>query len=317
MAPGLHKLALLSGGVGGAKLALGLSRVLAPDQLAIIANTGDDFRHLGLAISPDLDTLMYTLAGTVNPETGWGCRDESWAFMDALAALGGETWFRLGDRDLATHVERTRRLADGQTLTAVTEVLCRQLGVSFSVLPMSDQPAPTQLETDEGTLAFQDYFVRRRAAPRIRRVHCAGARPTPEVLALLSDPALGAVVIAPSNPYLSIDPILALPGIREALQASAAPVIAVSPIVGGRALKGPTAKIMAELGLEPAALTVARHYQPLLAGFILDQADAPAARAASALGMKTSVVQTIMRTINDRVALARETLAFARKLKHD
>ena len=242
----------LSGGVGGAKLALGLYRVLPPGALTVVANTGDDFEHLGLAISPDLDTLLYTLAGIDNPATGWGRRDETWNFMAALERLGGETWFKLGDGDLATHVERTRRLAAGESLSQITDDFRRRLGISARLLPMSDDPVRTRLLTAEGWLDFQDYFVRRQCAPIVREIAFAGAaaaRPHPDFLAALADPALRMVVICPSNPLISIDPILSLPGVREALRACRAPVVAVSPIIGGKAVKGPTAKMMAELGL--------------------------------------------------------------------
>lgn len=305
---------LLSGGVGGAKFALGLARCLEPGQLTIIANTGDDFVHLGLAISPDLDTLMYTLAGVVNPETGWGRRDETWSFMSALEELGGETWFRLGDRDLATHVERTRRLAAGATLTAVTGELCSRLGVEVTLLPMSDAPVRTIVDTDAGELSFQDYFVRRRAEPRVRGLRYEGAAAAPpaaRLAAVLTDPGLAGIFIAPSNPWLSIDPVLAVPSIAAAVRSATAPVIGISPIVAGRALKGPTAKIMAELGLHVSAGTVAEHYRGFLDGFILDGTDADSAAAIAGTGIATGTTTTIMNSLDDRIALARYALDFA------
>lgn len=305
---------LLSGGVGGAKLALGLSRVLPPEQLTIIANTGDDFRHLGLAISPDLDTLMYTLAGEVNQQSGWGRRDETWSFMAAVEALGGDTWFRLGDRDLATHVLRTRLLAEGQTLTAVTRQLCARLGVAVTLLPMSDAPVQTLVDTDAGVLSFQDYFVRRRAEPRVRSFTYAGAMAAPPdatLAAVLTDPGLAAIFIAPSNPFLSIDPILAIPSLRAAVRSAAAPVIAISPIVGGRALKGPTAKIMTELGLAPSAGAVAAHYDEMLDGYIVDEADAGEVAALRGLGLAVTSTNTVMQSLEDRLRLARVALEFA------
>ena len=232
----LPRYVLLAGGVGGAKLALGLARTLQPGQLTIIANTGDDFTHLGLSISPDLDTLMYTLADVVNEATGWGLRDETWSCMAGLAALGAETWFRLGDRDLATHLERTRLLAAGHSLTEVTQQLCSRLGVGTRLLPMSDLPVRTLLDCDTAagpaTLSFQDYFVRQRAEPRVRAIHYQGASQAPPAATLaaaLTDPDLAAIFIAPSNPWLSIDPILAIPSIRAAVRSSHAPVVAVSP----------------------------------------------------------------------------------------
>lgn len=305
---------VLSGGVGGAKFALGLSRVLAPAQLTIIANTGDDFTHLGLAISPDLDTLMYTLAGVVNEETGWGCKDETWSCMAGLGALGAETWFRLGDRDLATHLERTRLLASGLTLTQVTRHLCAKLGVTVNLLPMSDTPVHTVIDTGEGPLAFQDYFVRRRAEPPVQGIRYEGATKAPPVAALaslLTDPDLAAVFIAPSNPWLSIDPILAIPSLAAALRSTTAPVIAISPIVGGRALKGPTAKIMGELGVPVSAGSIAAHYGDLLDGFILDAADRAEADALINRGLAVGATHTVMSTLADRIHLAEFALGFA------
>src|SRR5437899_2641177 len=259
----------LSGGIGGAKLVLGLSRIMPPADLLVIVNTGDDFEHLGLAISPDLDTIMYTLAGLDDPQRGWGRRNETWTFMSALAGLGGETWFRLGDGDLATHVERTRRRAAGEALSAITADFCRRLGVAARLVPMSDDKVRTRLRTEEGWLDFQDYFVRRRCAPPVREIAydgAASARAHPDLLAALRDPRLRTVVICPSNPLLSIEPILAVAELREAIARAAAPVVAVSPIIGGRAVKGPTAKMMSELGLEVSAVAVARSSQDLLDG---------------------------------------------------
>ena len=241
----------LSGGIGGAKLALGLSQILSGDDLMIVANTGDDFDHLGLHVSPDLDTLMYTLSGLANLDAGWGRAGETWTFMSALERLGGESWFLLGDGDLATHVERTRRLAAGETLSAITADFCRRLGVTPRLLPMSDQPVRTVVETPDGELDFQRWFVERHCEPVVRSLRFAGAeraRPHPEWLRAVARPDTAAIVICPSNPFISIDPILALPGAREALRKAPAPVIAVSPIIGGDAVKGPTAKMMRELG---------------------------------------------------------------------
>jgi LPPG:FO 2-phospho-L-lactate transferase len=301
----------LSGGIGGAKLALGLSRVVPPEQLMVVANTGDDFEHLGLAISPDLDTLMYTLAALSDSDKGWGRRDETWTFMAALGALGGETWFQLGDGDLATHVERTRRLAAGETLANITADFCRRLGVAARILPMSDDRVRTRLRCDEGWLDFQDYFVRRRCAPAVREVAyegAASARPQPQFMAALTDPRLRAVVICPSNPYLSVDPILALSGVRERLAACPAPVIAVSPIIGGRAVKGPTAKMMTELGLPSTAGAIADHYKDLIDVYIIDHSDT---ETISLPGVRTVKAAILMTTLADREALARAVLAFA------
>jgi LPPG:FO 2-phospho-L-lactate transferase len=310
------KIVALAGGVGGAKLAHGLALTLPPDSLTVIVNTGDDFEHLGLHVSPDLDTVTYTLAGLANPETGWGQRAETWSFMDTLGRLGAPTWFRLGDRDLATHVERTRRLRKGETLTHVTAALCAALGVHHALLPMSDDPVRTWVDTDEGELEFQDYFVHRRCEPKVRAVRFVGvedARPTPAVLAALE--AASVVIFCPSNPFLSLDPILSVPGLRE--RVARRPVVAVSPIVGGQALKGPAAKLLAELGLEVSAAAVAEHYPALLSGFVLDDVDAALQPALEARGLHVLVTDTVMRTDADRARLARETVEFARSLRHN
>ena len=301
----------LSGGIGGAKLALGLYRVLPPGALTVVANTGDDFEHLGLSISPDVDTLLYTLASLDNPELGWGRRDETWTFMQALDSLGGETWFSLGDGDLATHVERTRRLVAGESLSQITEDFRRRLGIAARLLPMSDDRVRTRLLTAAGWLDFQDYFVRQRCAPVVREIAFAGAakaRPQPEFLAALSDRNLRAVVICPSNPFISVDPILALPGVREALRACAASVVAVSPIIGGKAVKGPTAKMMAELGLPVDAAAVARHYGDILDLYVADEADAD---EFGDLGLPVAFTRTLMLSLADRETLARAVLEAA------
>jgi len=308
---------VLSGGVGGAKLVLGLSRILTGKQLTIIANTGDDFEHLGLPISPDLDTLMYTLAGEVNAATGWGRKGETWNCMDALERLGGETWFRLGDRDLATHIERARRLAAGATLTEVTAALCDHFDVAQWLLPMSDQPVRTRVITATDILDFQHYFVRDRAEPRVQRLEYHGAesaRPPAAVLAALRDPALAGIIIAPSNPYLSIDPILAIPAMRAAIQASRAPVVAISPIVGAAAIKGPTAKIMRELKATVSAVSVAKHYGQLLDGFIIDATDRNMVAELEKLDLEVAICETIMKSLDDKIRLARATLDFVTSL---
>jgi LPPG:FO 2-phospho-L-lactate transferase len=304
----------LSGGIGGAKLALGLSRVVPPERLIVVGNTGDDFEHLGLAISPDLDTLMYTLAGVSDPERGWGRRDETWTFMAALAALGGETWFQLGDGDLATHVERTRRLAAGEPLSRITEDFCRRLGIRARILPMSEDRVRTRVRTSDGWLDFQDYFVRRRCAPEVTELAYDGAaqaRPHPAFAAALADARLRAVVICPSNPYLSVDPILALPGVRAALKARPAPVIAVSPIIGGRAVKGPTAKMMRELGLPSTATAIAQHYDGLIDLFVVDHSEGEI----SLPNMHVAKAAILMSTLADREALASAVLAFADEIR--
>ena len=327
----------LAGGVGGAKLAAGLQAALdRPEDLLTVVNTGDDFEHLGLSICPDLDTVMYTLSGRANPETGWGLAGESWNFLEALGALGGEDWFRLGDRDLATHVERTRRLRAGETLSRVTADLAACLGVPSRIAPMSDDPVRTVVETPDGDLPFQEYFVRRRCEPAVRGLRFEGApaaRMSAALEVALADPALEAVVICPSNPYLSVDPILAVPGVRAALTGCAAPVVAVSPIVGGRAIKGPAAKIMEELGVEVSAAAVAARYRDLLDGFVLDETDRALAAAIESEGVaarspdgdrdgdevrvavRVQIEQTVMRTGEDRTRLAAQVLGFARLLR--
>jgi LPPG:FO 2-phospho-L-lactate transferase len=305
----------LSGGVGGAKLALGLSRILPPEQLLVVVNTGDDFEHWGLAISPDIDTVVYTLAGLANKDVGWGRADETWSCMETLAAIGGETWFKLGDRDLAVHIERTRRLRLGESLSAITADLCARLGVGPRVLPMSDDPVRTRLLTDTGWLDFQEYFVRNRCEPVVRELRFHGAetaRPHPDFMAALADPALEAVVICPSNPFISVEPILAVPGVRAALAHCAAPVIAVSPIIAGRAVKGPTAKMMAELGLDPTAGTVAQRYSDLLDGYVIDHADMAEVVSIDA---RVTLAQTLMTTIEDRELLAKTVLDAAAVLR--
>jgi len=300
----------LSGGIGGAKLALGLAQVLAPGELMIVANTGDDFEHLGLSISPDIDTLLYTLAGLDNPDLGWGRRDESWACMETLGALGGEDWFRLGDRDLALHLARTAALRAGTALSAVTVAIAARLGIGARVLPATDDRLRTMLRTDQGWLAFQEYFVHRRCAPEVREIVFEGAaeaRPAPWVAEAIA--AAEAVVICPSNPFISIDPILAVPGVRAALAATGAPVIAVSPILGGRAVKGPTAKMMAELGLPVSARAVAERYGTLIDAFVVEPGDAP---ALTGLDLRVVAAPILMRSLAEKTALARTVLAAVR-----
>lgn len=313
-----RKVLALCGGVGGAKLALGLSHVLGDDELSIVVNTGDDFTHLGLRICPDIDTVTYTLAGCVNTETGWGRAEESGAFMDSLNMLGGEDWFYLGDKDLAMHVERTHRLAAGENLSTVTQALSRKLGVTVPLIPMTDDTLETQVEVESDgaslTLPFQDYFVRQRCEPKLKAIHFVGrenAQPHPQFLASLQDPDLDLIIICPSNPFLSIDPILALPGIRGIMQKTAVPVVAISPIIGGKAVKGPTAKIMAELGLNMNSISVADYYQDIVSGFILDRRDAGEAEAIREIIPRVGVAQTLMQTVEDKIDLARETLDFA------
>lgn len=305
----------LSGGVGGAKLCLGLARCLEGDRLACIVNTADDFVHVGLRISPDLDTLLYTLAGCANPELGWGRQDETWTFMGVLEQLGGPTWFRLGDGDLAVHIERTRRLVSGESLTEVTSRLASRFGVESRLLPMTDDTVATRVHTDQGPLDFQDYFVRHRAAPVVRHLEYPGAqtaRPTQAIEAALASRHLQAIVICPSNPFLSIDPILAVRGMRELLRSRGVPVVAVSPLIAGRAVKGPTAKLMNELGIETTPLAIATHYAGLIDGLVVDESDR---RLAERCGLPTLVTSTLMSRLEDKVRLATKTLEFAAEIR--
>lgn len=307
----------LAGGVGGAKLASGLARCLAPDRLTVAVNTGDDFEHLGLKICPDLDTVTYWLSGRNDPIRGWGIADESWNFMASLKELGGPTWFRLGDRDLAMHVERTRGLNAGETLSAVTSHLCRKLGVEHGIVPMSDDPVRTFVTTSHGRLAFQDYFVRHQAEPAIVSVEYEGAScaaPSVTFARVLGSEELNAVVICPSNPILSVQPILAVGRMRDALVARKVPRVVVSPIVGSRALKGPAARNLADLGIESSALGVARYYGGLIDGIVIDEQDRDLASAIEALGTAVMVTNTVMTDLASRVRLAEATLQFAYEL---
>jgi LPPG:FO 2-phospho-L-lactate transferase len=302
----------LAGGVGGAKLADGLAKLLG-ERLAVIVNTGDDFNHLGLHISPDLDTVMYTLAGIANPQTGWGIAGESWNFLGQVERLDGPAWFRLGDRDLATHVLRTERLAAGDTHSSVTAALCRALGITATLLPMSDDPVRTIIRSDQGELPFQDYFVRLACAVPVRGIRYDGA-PAARLNSALAKLDPSAIVICPSNPYLSVDPILSVPGMRAWLRAQGCPIVAVSPIVGGAAIKGPAAKMMTELGAPASAVGIARHYAGLVDGLVIDVADAGLAREIAAAGMAVKVAPSVMSGPEDRVTLARICLAFADEL---
>jgi LPPG:FO 2-phospho-L-lactate transferase len=305
----------LSGGVGGAKLAWGLNQILPPDRLGIVVNTGDDFEHVGLHISPDLDTVMYTLAGIADRERGWGLGDETWEFMGALARLGGPAWFQLGDRDLATHVYRTARLRQGDSLADITADACKRLGIECAVVPMSDDPVRTIVHTAGGPLDFQDYFVRRRCEPAISNVSYKGietARTSPRILSWLSDPRLEMIVLCPSNPLLSLGPILGLADLNRAIGAARVPRVAVSPIIAGGAVKGPAAKMLRELGREVSSLGVARHYLGLVDCMLVDEADAHLVGAIEALGVRVIVAATLMRDDPDRARLARQVVEAGR-----
>jgi LPPG:FO 2-phospho-L-lactate transferase len=311
------KIIALAGGVGGAKLADGLAKALPSGQLKVIVNIGDDFDHLGLRICPDLDTVCYTLAGIANPETGWGRDGETWNVMESVAALGGPTWFRLGDRDLATHLERTRLLAAGIPLSEITRRFCQAWGIRQEIFPASDDRIPTYVDTDEGEMPFQEYFVKRGYQPRVmgfRFENAERSRPAPGVLGAIRESEV--VVICPSNPWVSIDPILSVPGVRQALSGKA--VLAVSPIIGGQAVKGPAAKMYEELGTSPSALAVAQHYGSatrggLLTAFVLDQRDEAQIEPVRALGIQALSTETWMKTMQDRLQLAKNLIVFTKQ----
>lgn len=303
----------LAGGVGGAKLAAGLQAVLSPGRLTVLVNTGDDFEHWGLTICPDLDTVMYNLAGIHNPEMGWGRAGETFAALEMISLLGGEDWFRLGDRDLAVHLRRSEWLRQGVSLSDVTDRLRRSLGIRSVILPMADQPVRTLVHTDEGDLPFQHYFVRRRCEPLVIDLTFVGA--SEARLSAAADRALATadlIIFCPSNPYLSIDPILSIPGVRRRLQTTSAPKVAVSPIVGGQAIKGPAAKLMREMGLVISPLTIAEHYADLLSGFVLDEQDAA---VKDQFAQPVLVTQTIMTDLASKQQLAAEVLGFADQLR--
>jgi LPPG:FO 2-phospho-L-lactate transferase len=300
------KIVALAGGVGGAKLAHGLAQILPPEDLTVIVNTGDDFEHLGLYISPDLDTVCYTLAGLANPETGWGRAHETWNTISNVEKLGGAHWFRLGDQDLATHLERTRRMKEGQTLSQITKEFCEAWGIKHAILPMSDAPVRTMVNTDEGELAFQEYFVHRRCAPRVTGFRFEGiesANPSPSAHDAVN--AADAIIICPSNPWVSVDPILRVIPLKNKT------VVAVSPIIGGKTVKGPAAKMYRELGIEPSALAVEQHYRGLLSGYVLDTTDEELLNLTS---VKTLAADTLMNDDADRARLAQYVLNFTRSL---
>jgi LPPG:FO 2-phospho-L-lactate transferase len=303
------KIVALAGGIGASKLLVGLIRAMDPRELTIIVNTGDDIVMHGLAISPDLDIVTYSLAGLVNPETGWGFRDETFRAHEQLAVYGRPAWFNLGDRDLATHIHRTAMLREGATLSGAAESIRLALGVQAKILPMSDQPVPTMIDTEQGRLNFQEYMVQKRAEPVVRKIEFAGierAMPAPGVLESLERAAV--IVICPSNPLISIGPILAVPGVREALRKRREDVVAVCPIVGGKSLKGPSDRMLAQLGFDVSASGVARMYQDICATFLIDSVDAGERPAVEALGMKAVVSSTVMHTLEDKQRLAGEVL---------
>jgi len=312
----------LSGGVGGAKLVLGLSQILAPEKLIVVANTADDFKHIGLNISPDLDTIMYTLANLNNSELGWGQTKETWQFLDALGRLDQETWFKIGDRDLATHIVRTTKLDNGETLSQVTKELCFSLGVKHQLIPMTNDKVATVVHTKSGqSIPFQQYFVRDRCVPKVRGFEFQGiatAAPSPSFLKSLESPKLRLIIICPSNPYVSIDPILRMRGVLDLIAERRIPVVAISPIISGQALKGPAAKMMEELGELASAIGIAKHYQTLyrdmLTGFIIDEKDRRLEADFTEMGLRAIATNTVMVTLQDRINLAQEVLRFGSRI---
>ena len=306
----MTKILAITGGVGGAKLALGLSKVLNEDEVLFLVKTGDDFQHLGLEISPDVDSLLYALSEKNNPELGWGRKDESWNFISTLEELGEDAWFRLGDRDLALHIIRTQKLARGESIQQVTDELSAALGIKHRIAPMSQSKISTIVETPDGKLGFQEYFVREKCEPKVLNFQFQGietAEPNPVVVSWLKK--CDGVVICPSNPYVSVDPILKVPGLKELLRSK--PVIAVSPIVGGLAIKGPAAKMMKELGVPPSPIAVSDHYGDLLSGFVLDKTDGD---QANDISIPSIVTQTVMVTLQDRIDLAKQCVRFLEEL---
>lgn len=306
----------LAGGVGGAKLALGLSRILPPERLSIVVNTGDDEQFHGLHVSPDLDTMTYTLSGLYNPETGWGINGDTFETLHMLNRLGADTWFNLGSRDFAMHIRRTELLAQGSSLSDVTAELTANLGIEHPIIPMSDQPVRTVLHTDDGTLSMQEYFVRRRAEPVVSSIDYAGAgdaQPSRGFADALDNAAT--IIICPSNPFLSVAPILAVTGVRDAIERHSSPRIAISPIVGGAAVRGPAGKIMQEMGADVSVVGIAREYRGICDVLVLDSQDEDLADDVRAEGIGAAVMPTIMQTDDDKVQLAERVLALAAALE--
>ena len=306
-------LCVLSGGVGGAKLVLGLSQVLNNDDFMTIVNTGDDFVHLGLKICPDIDTIIYTLAELVDQERGWGLKDESWNFLEKTKLLGGESWFNLGDKDLATHVHRTQLLAKGEELTSITKNLASSFGVEAKLVPMTNDIVSTVVETPEEDLAFQHYFVRDRCLPTVKGFRFEGVKssvinPLIQEYARANDKS--AVLLAPSNPFVSIDPILSVPAMTDELVGMKGPKIAISPIINSKAVKGPAAKMMQELGVPSTSIEIANHYKGLIDAIVIDHADAPLSKKIEDLGIKVFTTNTVMHSLNEKITLANECLNF-------
>jgi LPPG:FO 2-phospho-L-lactate transferase len=306
------KITALAGGVGASKLLQGFYEVMNPTQLTIIVNTGDDIVLHGLKISPDLDIVTYTLAGIVDPKKGWGLRSETFHALKHLAAYGRPSWFNLGDRDLATHIHRTALLAEGKSLSQAADHIRQALGLKSRILPMSDDPIPTMIDSNEGELHFQEYLVKRRAEPVVKGIRFVGAesaKPAPGVLEAIRE--ADRILICPSNPLISIGPILAVPQIRDELRAEKQKVFAVCPIVAGKSLKGPSDKMLSQLGHSPTALGVAKLYADFTATFVIDPADKSQAPAIAALGMKVAILPTVMKTLAQKRKLARALLSLS------
>ena len=311
-----NNLIAISGGIGGAKLCYGLDQILQPEQLRVIANTGDDFLYLGFYISPDIDTLIYTLAGVNNKETGWGREDETWKTHNVLGELGADNWFKLGDKDLALHLHRSKALKNGETLTSITQDIAERFKLKNIILPMSDHIIQTVVDTDKGSMPFQEYFVKESTTPKVREISFESKHPktTKEVLEAINDPELSGFLIAPSNPYLSIDPILSIDKIKQTLMQSNKPRVAVSPIIGRDSVKGPTAKIMQEMGLEVNVMTIANHYENLIDGLIIDNTDEEYIQAIESFGIKVKVTNILMHDNDDKTRLAEEAIEFLNEL---
>ncbi len=313
------KVLAISGGVGGAKLVAGLAAVLPPEQLTIVVNTADDFTHLGLTICPDIDSNLYALAAINNEQTGWGVADETWSFFNQLKIFEPDAWFQLGDKDLATHVLRSHWLAEGYSLTEATKMLGTKLGIQHRVVPMTDNKVATIVKTEQGDLAFQDYFVKQQCQPKVTGFYFSGieqATLQQSIVELLHDENLGAIIICPSNPFVSVDPFLSLPLVRELLIKATAPIIAVSPIIGKQAVKGPAAKMLSELNVSVSATSVAQHYNKLLDGFIIDSDDAEQTQSIVDKGMQVLSTATRMTNKHTKKALAESVLHFAETITH-
>ena len=306
------KIIALSGGIGGAKLGLGLHQICAPEELYFITNTGDDFLYLGFYIAPDVDTLVYTLAGVNNTETGWGRADETWKTHNVLGELGADNWFKLGDKDLALHLHRSKALRNGERLTSITQDIANRFHLKANVLPMSDQMIQTIIDTNKGLLSFQEYFVKQASAPKIESISFKSKNPEPsaEVTEILTDPDLKGIVICPSNPYLSIDPILSIEKIRQSITESKRPSIAVSPIIDGQSVKGPTKKIMEELGLKVNVLTIAEHYKNCIDGIVIDHLDQGYAGEIESMGIHVKLSEIMMNNDDDKKRVAEDVINF-------